>query len=156
MAKIYPTITETLNKSQFECRQFGNFHKSGKIPLYFQMYPDRMPIYCNDQYKSPVMLTIAQMVDLNDKGETFIICDPQDILTIHHYLSTYLDNITKYIEAIKDDADPAKRTVAKTRAFFNTIDERIAVAKKNAAKNKGIEFKEEQLSIRDILASLGA
>lgn len=151
MPKIYPKLADMINKTTFECRQYGDFVRPN-MSAYFKMYPDRKPPFTNEQKSSPTWLTVHQMILRYDQKDTFTICRPEDVVTITYYLGEYLNQVGPFIDAITDLADPTKRKIEKARLFHAYLLTVVDRAQFAVLQSKGLQDKfDETAAIGDLL-----
>ena len=134
----------------FKCQVYTGFVE--RIPLYFQKYPERMPLYSNPQGHSETKFTIAQMIDRFHKKEHFSILRAEDVVLITNYISAYLREIGPMIEKIEDPQDSSKRFVARAKAYLQELQTSRKRSKKVVDKQHGIA--ETQKGAHEILSQL--
>lgn len=116
MPEIYRDLITFLNESTFTCYVYGGFVE--RIPLYFQKYPERKPLFQNEQGFSTTKLTIIQMVDNYVKGIPFTVVEADEVVFILRLCRKYIEDVGSVTERlVADKSDDAHVFLRNIRAF---------------------------------------
>jgi hypothetical protein len=135
MSVIYRDLADCINKAKFKCHVYGGFME--RIPLYFQRYPDRMPLYINPASDTIAELTISRMMDMFAKEETFTIHEPNDVLVIKAYIESYINSTRRFVEELPE-TDDLVIFISRCKAFLLVINEFAPNAEEQRGRKLGM------------------
>ena len=101
MARIYPTIAETINKSLFEVMVPDTLELN--IPTYYRKYPEFAPFYESTGTYSKANLPIKDIVYICYQGHQFEVVHQNDSILIVDLINQYLDEYREVVSNLPSD-----------------------------------------------------
>lgn len=105
MSKIYANISEAVNNVRFGVKVPDTY--APVVPGYYKKYPNRQPLFTENQPFSKSKMTCADIVDMCNNNIQFVITRREDVETIVGMITRYANDLQKMAEGMPETSNPA-------------------------------------------------